>query len=249
MKYILGIDVGGTKIAAGLVDTKFRVSKVAVILTSQKDLLGQLARLIESYDDFSAIGLAVPGQILSNGIVTRLPNIKGFRPVNLKTYLEKKFKVPVGVINDAKAFAYAEAVIGAGKNCQSIAGVILGTGIGVGLVLNKKIYLGKDGIAGELEHVSLLDGKMLRDHRHVEGKFNYAKQAKKYLKTMLGMIVLGFNPELIVLGGGWSKLAGMEALANQLTVDMGGYKNITPVKISKLKYAGVIGAALTVLKK
>jgi glucokinase len=246
MKKVLGIDVGGTKIAAGLVDRNFRVSQVSIMPTSQTDLLGQLERLIMDYNAFDAIGLGMPGQVLHSGEVVKLGNVP-WKSLNLKTRLEKKFKIPVSVVNDSKAFALAEAVVGSCKKYDSIAGVILGTGIGVGLISNKKIYFGKDGVAGELEHVVLLDGKMLRDHKRAAGKFNSALAAKKYLKTLLDMIVLSLNPEVIVLGGAWSGLPGMKKLANELATNSGGYQTKTLVKVSKLKHAGIIGAALPLL--
>ncbi len=249
MKQILGIDVGGTKIAAGLIDKSFRVTKLAVLSTSQTDLVKQLVNLIRSYESFSAIGLGMPGQVLANGMITRLPNVNNFKSINFKKILEDKFKVPVNILNDAKAFALAEASIGVGRAYKTVAGVILGTGIGVGIIMDKKIYFGKDGIAGEYEHTVLLDSKMFRDHRHSTGTFKQAANTNKYLKTLLDMIVLSFNPDIIILGGAWSKLSGMEKLANQLTKNVGNYINKTPVKISKLKYAGIIGAALPLLKK
>lgn len=248
MKQILGIDVGGTKIAAGLVDNRFRLSRVTIIPTSQMDLVGQLTRLIQDYEGFSGIGVGISGQVLANGRVIRLPNIPSFKPINLKKFLVKKFKTTTSVINDAKAFGLAEARIGSGSKYKSVAGMILGTGIGVGVVINKKVYFGKDGLAGEFEHTALLDGKMIRDYRHTEGGFKNVQTVKKYLKTMLSAVVLSFNPDIIILGGGWSKLAGMEKLANALTKNVGGYQNVTPVKISKLKHAGIIGAALPLLK-
>jgi len=241
--------VGGTKIAGGLVDSRFRVRNVTVMPTSQTDLVGQLTRLIRDYEGFGGIGLGISGQVLANGMVIRLPNISKFKPTNLKKLLVRKFKVPASVINDAKAFGLAEATIGSGSKYKSVAGMILGTGIGVGVVINKKVYFGKDGLAGEFEHTALLDGKMIRDYRHREGEFKNAQTVKKYLKTMLSAVVLSFNPDIIILGGGWSKLVGMEKLANALTKNVGGYQNVTPVKISKLKHAGIIGAALPLLKK
>ncbi len=243
-KYILGIDVGGTKIAAGLVDKNHKVSKVAILPTSQTDLTKQLVGLIESYGKFDAIALAVPGQVLQNGQVTRLPNIQNFQPTNFKRLIEKKFRVPAQVLNDAKAFALAEALVGSGKNFKVVAGVILGTGVGVGIVINGKIYFGKDSLAGELEHVTLLDGKMFRYHRHQAGKFKNAYDSRKYLKTLFSMLILSFNPDLIVLSGGWSRLPGMKKVANEAASNVGGYKNTTPVKISKIKFPGIIGAVL-----
>ncbi|MEO8065878.1 MAG: ROK family protein [Candidatus Doudnabacteria bacterium] len=248
MKYILGIDVGGTKIASGLVDKNYKVSKVSIVPTSQTDLIGQLQRLIAGYQGFIAIGLGLPGPVMPDGTVTRLPNLKAFKKANVGKILEKKFKVPVHVMNDAKAFALSEAVLGAGSNFKVVCGVILGTGIGVGIVINKQIYRGKDGVAGEMEHITLLDGRMIRYYRKMVKSFDQVSQAQKFLRTILSIIVLSFNPDIIILGGGWSKLNGMERLANQLTKNVGDYETSTPVKISKLKHAGIIGAALPLLK-
>jgi glucokinase len=247
MKYILGIDVGGTKIAAALVDEKFRLSKAVIIPTSQTNLAGQLEDLIKGYSGFSGIGIGMPGQVLKSGVVTKLGNVN-WSSINLKQLFEGKFKMTVSLINDAKAFALAEATLGAGKGLHTVAGVILGTGVGVGFIQDKQIYFGKDGVAGELEHVTMLDGRLFRDHKKEAGIFKTAQSAKAYLRTLISMIVLSVNPEVIVLGGAWSKLPGMQALTNKLAINVGGYTNKTPVKISKLKHAGIIGAALPLLK-
>ncbi|HEX9503073.1 MAG TPA: ROK family protein [Patescibacteria group bacterium] len=247
MKKILGIDVGGTKIAAALVDPTGNLTELKIESTSQNNLVDQLINLMVSYQGYEAIGLALPGQVLKDGTVVKLANIPAFKSTNLKELLENKFKMPVMVVNDAKAFAFAEAVYGSGKDSKCVAGVILGTGIGVGLVIDKEIYSGKDGLAGEFEHITLLDGKMLRDYRHDAGKFETAADAEKYLKILFSMIVLSFNPEIIVLGGGWSHLPGMEEILSEVTINVGGYTNKTPVVISDLKYPGLLGVALLVL--
>jgi len=248
MKKVLGIDVGGTKIAAGLVDYNFNVTKVCIVPTSKFDLLQQLEHLISDYGEFDAIGLGMPGQVLENGTVTKLGNVE-WQSVNLKKLFERKFKKPVSVINDAKAFALAEANLGQGKNFDTMAGVILGTGIGVGFIRNKKIYFGKDGLAGELEHVTMPDGRLLREHKKDLGQFKNAQSASRILKTLLDMIILSVNPEVVVLGGAWSKLKGMKELAKDLTTNSGRWISKTPVRISKLKFAGILGAALPLLKR
>lgn len=244
MRQILGIDVGGTKIASALVENGLKLKNLNITATSQTDLIRQLMELIKNESNFDAIGLAVPGPVLSDGTVTRLPNVLNFQRTNLKQLFEERFKVPVAVVNDAKAFAFAEAKVGQAQNNKIVAGVTLGTGIGVGIVIDQKIYFSKDGVAGEFEHVKLLDGKLYREQRRAAGRFKTAKEATIYLKTLLDMIVLSFNPDIIVLGGTWAGLPGMEDLANDLTINVGDYENKTPVKISKLQYPSIIGAAL-----
>ncbi len=207
------------------------------------DLIGQIKDIIRD-DKCDAIGLAMPGQVLPDGTVLRLPNIPHFQKVNLKKVLEDEFKLPVAISNDAKAFALAESLIGEAKNYNVVAAVVLGTGMGVGIVINREIFSGKDGVAGELEHVQLLDGMLFREHRHAAGPFSSADEAKKYLKTLFDMIVLSFNPDIIMLSGGWAALPGMEKLANQLTSLVGQYETKTLVKVSKLQYPSLWGAAL-----
>jgi predicted NBD/HSP70 family sugar kinase len=244
MKKILGIDVGGTKIASAIVENDLELKHLEIVKTSQIDLVRQLIELIRDQKNFDAIGLAMPGPVLADGTVIRLPNVPHFAQTNLKKVFEEQFKVPVAVVNDAKAFAYAETHLGQAQNHKVVAAVVLGTGISAGVVIGKEIYFGKDGIAGEFEHVRLLDGRLFREYRHAEGRFAKAKDAEKFLKTLFDMVILSFNPEVIILGGGWATLPGMEELANKLTVGVGDYDNKTPVKISQLKYPSILGAAL-----
>ncbi len=244
MKKILGIDVGGTKIASALVEDKMTVKNLNVVKTSQIDLTRQLIELVRDQGNFDAIGLAMPGPVLADGTVVRLPNVPHFARANMRELFEKQFGVPVAVMNDAKAFAYAEANLGQAQNNKVVAAVVLGTGIAAGIVIDKKIYFGKDGIAGEFEHVSLLDGRLFRERRHAAGRFAKAKDAEPYLKTLFDMIILSFNPDVIVLGGGWADLEGMEEVANRLTTGVGEYESSTQVKISKMKYPSILGAAL-----
>lgn len=244
MRQILGIDVGGTKIAIGLVNEQFKISQLQIVPTSQKDLTEQIKQLIAGYKGYKSIGLAVPGQVLPSGQVLKLPNIPSFKPANLKNILNKAFKVPVTVMNDAKAFALAEAKIGGGKGKPVVAGVILGTGIGVGIVMNGEVYFGKDGLAGELEHVVLPDGKMLRYHRKAAGVLRRKEDAKHILLPLITSVTLSFNPDVIILGGGWSKLPGVEKLISIIAKNAGGYRTSTMVKTSKMVHPGVIGATL-----
>lgn len=247
MSKILGIDVGGTKIALGLVDRRFKLSKTMVVSTSQTNMLSQLIGLIKGYSGFSGIALAVPGPVLSGGLVRRFPNIKNFKPTNIKLFFKRKFKVPVKVVNDAKALALAEASLGAGRKFRTVAGVILGTGIGVGFVNHKKIYFGTNSLAGELGHILLPDGQVFEQYVRNAGKFKNAKQAGKFLRLLLSLIVRSVDPEIVVFGGGWSKLPGME---HELKLQLAKIYHSplkTVIKISKLKYAGILGAVLAFL--
>lgn len=248
-KFVLGIDVGGSKVAAGLVDSRGRVSAYQSWPTSRQDLLKQLEQIIEGYDNFSGIGIGVPGQVLENGVVVFLPNIEKFKTINLKKFLTGKYRVPVVINNDAKCFAFAEAKLGVAKKYSRVVGVILGTGIGSGLVIEQKIFKGKDGLAGEFDHFLMFDGKTLREHVRSHGKFKNALAAKKYLKLLMSYVLLSYNPDAVVLGGAWSKLVGMKAVAQKAIDGVFKFKSPhTPIFISKLRAPGVIGAALPLLE-
>lgn len=247
MSKILGIDVGGTKIASGLVSPAGKVSDFRQEKTSKNGLSQQLIRIIGNYRGLGGIGLGVPGQVLDRGQIVHLPNIPKFRPVNLKKLLENKFLLPVCVNNDAKCFAYAEAVLGSGKSFNRVCGVILGTGIGVGIVINKKIYTGADGLAGEFGQFPMIDGSTLEQHVQSHGRFKSGKEAAKYLKLFVSYIVLGINPDIIIFGGAWSKLPGIKKIA-MAAVKKLNYNSQVKIKISKLPHAGLVGAALLLIK-
>ncbi len=237
MKQILGIDVGGSKIASGLVDPKLKISKVRITPTSQADLLEQLTRRIASYQGFEAIAVAMPGVVKSNGFIQNLPNVKGFPAINLKSYLKKKFRLPVQVINDAQAFALAEAIVGAGKEAQTVLGVILGTGIGSGLVRNKKIQPPRGPVGGEIGRVRM--GKLTLE-QIMQQRGNSAKQLEPIMRAIIMLATRYADPEIIVFGGGRTNYPRMQQLTKRLNLK---------ARISKLKHAGILGAALTVLKK
>ena len=78
------------------------------------------------------------------------------------------------------------------------------------------------------------------------GTFKNAEAALPILRTLFSVIILSFNPDVIVLSGGWSKLRGMKKILNQVSKDVGGYKNGTRVYHSRFAYPGVVGVAALV---
>ncbi|GJQ61501.1 MAG: sugar kinase [Melioribacteraceae bacterium] len=164
-KYAIGVDLGGTTVKLGIVSDKGKiVQKIALdtcaldgpekvvkqIKKGIKELLGNNKRKIEG------IGVGAPGLvILKKGTVENPPNLPGWGRVQLGKRLEKEFNYPVFVENDANAAAVGEMIFGAGKKHDNFIMVTLGTGVGGGLILNKKVYRGETGAAGEIGHVSI----------------------------------------------------------------------------------------------
>ncbi|MBW2980174.1 ROK family protein [Candidatus Woesearchaeota archaeon] len=160
MKYIIGVDIGGTNIRAGLVAPNGKItSKIKARTETKKGQKAVLRKIIDIIETFpikkvDSIGLGVPGMIdAKNGIVKYSPNLP-LKNVNIRKLIEKEFKKPVFVDNDANCFTLAEAKYGAAKNKKNVIGLTLGTGVGSGIVIDGKLYHGR-GNAAELGHTTI----------------------------------------------------------------------------------------------
>ena len=152
----IGIDLGGTKMSAGLIDESGAVLKKVTVARPldqagmEKDPLDLAAQL--SSPDVVAIGLGAAG-LLSwpEGRLAWGPNVVG-SDIPFKALLERRFGLPTIVDNDANLAALAESRIGAGQGYQQVLLVTLGTGIGGGIVADGRIYRGRS-FAGEVGHM------------------------------------------------------------------------------------------------
>jgi glucokinase len=164
----LGVDIGGTKVAAGIVTANGEIlSKVRVPMNSRGSETDGLAAVSAAIDaalkndskrraTVAAIGLSSPGPLdPRKGIVINPPNLPCWHNFAITEKIHKMFRLPAKLDNDANAAALAEAIWGAGKGYQSVFYATLGTGIGAGLVLGGKIYHGRTGAAIEGGHVSI----------------------------------------------------------------------------------------------
>ena len=166
----IGYDIGGTNIAAGVLDAQNnlllkqslpfpRGMGVDAVVSVCQDLYGKLlkgANLTEA--DVSGAGAAVPGSIdLENGVVIDAHNLD-FHHTPLCELLRKALNKPVSLINDADAAALAENGVGALKGTQTSILITIGTGIGGGLILNGKLFRGGRGNGTEPGHMVLVNG-------------------------------------------------------------------------------------------
>jgi len=159
---IIGIDLGGTKIAGALANRRGRVLMDINIPTEaskgKKRVIENIKKAVDTLQRsknarIRAIGIGVPGPIIySKGIVIEPPNLPGWKKVHLKEVLEKEFKVPVYVDNDANCAALAEARFGAGKKAGDFIYMTVSTGIGGGIIIDHELYRGASGSAGEIGH-------------------------------------------------------------------------------------------------
>jgi fructokinase len=159
--YKLGVDLGGTKIEAVLLDENLNVITRKRIPTPQNDyqkILDSISSLVrglsENISDFS-LGICTPGAISKQTGLIKNSNTQCLIGKSLKEDLENKLGKKISMENDANCFTMAEATMGAAKDFDLVFGVILGTGVGGGIVINKKLYPGRTNIGGEWGHHTL----------------------------------------------------------------------------------------------
>jgi glucokinase len=248
LKRVIGVDLGGTKILAGVVDrdgTVERRRELPTPLHSQDELLRGLAEAVDDVleEDVGALGFGIPSTIdQRSGKAVTSVNIP-LADLDLRAWMRERFGLPVGIDNDANAATLAEWAHGAGRGTSYMVMLTLGTGVGGGLILDGKPYRGAVGAGAELGHMVIdLDGPRCQGvctgHGHLEAlvsghaatlaaqeRFGPAVDAHRLVRLAregdgaalelltefgrrlgagIGSLVNIFNPELVVIGGGFS---------------------------------------------
>ena len=164
----IGIDLGGTKIEAIIIDDQFQVIDRKRIPTLRDEgydaiinrIIDLSKEMIGIGDIDGPIGICTPGTIEATTGLLKNSNTVCLIGKPIQKDMEDALGIPVLMENDANCFALAEATIGAAKKYNVVFGVILGTGCGAGIVMNKKIHRGANAIAGEWGHHTLYpDGR------------------------------------------------------------------------------------------
>ncbi|MFN3654152.1 MAG: ROK family protein [Candidatus Nitrosotenuis sp.] len=160
--YRIGVDVGGTKIEGICLDENFQVLKRKRIATNQQNgyysIVKSIATLVEDLSkDLSdyKIGICTPGVISKKSGLIKNSNTQCLIGMPLKEDLQKSLNQKIAMDNDANCFAMAEATMGAATGYDVVFGVIIGTGVGGGVVINGKPHRGRTYIAGEWGHHTL----------------------------------------------------------------------------------------------
>lgn len=229
---IIGIDLGGTNIRAGMVIGN-EIVKVAKSSTpadgSEQEVLDAMCEVIDPcFDELtSGIGVGVPSVVdTANGIVYDVVNIPSWKEVHLGRFLTEKYKVPVYVNNDANCFVAGEKMYGKGKPFQNIVGMTVGTGMGLGLVIHGKLYDGRNCCAGEFGMVSYRDnvvehycsGQFFEEVKQTSAALEFEKALKgdqkaldmfrefgSHMGTAIKSILYAYDPEIIIMGGSLTK--------------------------------------------
>jgi len=167
MTLACGVDVGGTKIAGGVVDEdgnileELRVESPATDSEAIEEAIAGLVAQLGSRHEIGAVGVGAAGYVdKSRSVVMFAPNI-AWRDVDLKAELEERVRLPVVVENDATAAAWGEFRYGAGADAEDLLLVTVGTGVGGGLVLDGEVYRGAFGVGAEIGHMRVVPNGIL----------------------------------------------------------------------------------------
>lgn len=165
-KYSVGIDLGGTKILAGIVEKEsgkvlFEVKNKTKKEKGNKKITAKIIETLEelfetsnvSKEEISSVGIGLAGQVERNkGILINAVNLE-CKDLNIKEILEEKFSIPVNIGNDVEVATFGELKFGSGIGYKDIVCIFVGTGIGSSIVKDGKIHLGASQSAGEIGHI------------------------------------------------------------------------------------------------
>lgn len=268
----IGIDFGATNLRVGLVkDGEIKSLKKRKLPEDKSvdSIISAMTEMIDLVDeDEKKVGIGVPSVVDSKkGIVYDVQNIPGWEEVHLKKKLEKRTGKEVLVNNDANCFALGEFYFGEGKRNKNLVGLIIGTGFAGGVIIDGKLYEGRNCGAGEFGMIpykkSILEhyctGQFFSKQLGLIGEEVYEKALagdRKSIKTfeVLGthiaeaikIVLYAYDPDLIVLGGGISQTFDIFKDSFYKGLETYGFpnslKNID-ISISKTEHVAVLGAA------
>ncbi len=268
---ILGIDLGGTNIRGGIVKENGLSEVISQRINanaSLEEVLHDLYRFLDPFisKNINAIGIGVPG-LVSNGNVYDVINIPAWKEIPLRSLLEDHYQLPVAVNNDANCFALGEFYFGKGKGFDSMIGLTIGTGLGSGIIIHKKLYAGHNGGAGEFGMMEYLDqfyeyygsGQFFKNVYGINGEevFLNAKQGNKdalrmysamgmHLGNAIKTIMYATDVNLIVLGGSVRHAFPYFSRSMWQQIETFAYKRSVAnlkIEVSELENSGILGAA------
>jgi glucokinase len=229
---VIGVDLGGTKVGIGRVEKGRIVQHISAAVSAQaseekviEEVSGAIAQVFDPA--VAGIGVGVPSVVdVERGIVYDVQNIPSWKEVPIKEILERRFDRPVYVNNDANCFAVGEKHFGRGQKFRHLVGLIIGTGLGAGIVLNDRLYSGPNCGAGEFGMIPYKDSILehycsgqyfVREHG-IRGEELFARASRgepealviferfgSHLGDALMIIMLAVDPEAIILGGSVSR--------------------------------------------
>lgn len=272
-RILIGVDLGGTNMRAGRVEGSLIVDHVNRPTPSEaeagvvvQELIDTIAKVFTR--ETTGIGVGVPSVVdVERGIVYDVENIRSWRQVHLKEILEEHFKVPVQVNNDANCFALGEYHFGKGVGCRNMLGMVVGTGLGAGLVINGHLHSGVNCGAGEIGCIPFREHtyeyytsgqRFQRDHgengavlhaRAQRGEADALRVFQEYGRDfgkIIALALYAYDPERIILGGSVSKAFPLYAEAMWEELRTFAYQQSLKglrIEVSEEPQIAILGAA------
>jgi glucokinase len=270
---VIGVDLGGTNVRVGNVKDDELKMHAATPISSEESEDVVMKEITDTIDkvfdgDVIGIGVGVPSVVdVEKGIVYSVANIPSWKKVYLKDRLEQKYHVPVFVNNDANCFALGECYFGKARDYKNIIGLIVGTGVGAGVIIDNRLYNGTNCGAGEFGHIPYKDhdfeyycsGQRFSREYGIDGQvlFNRAQkgdaEALRIFETFgldlgnaIQAILYTLDPEIIVFGGSVSNAFSFFEKGMRETLKVFKYQHALERLVmvcSEIKEVAVLGAA------
>ncbi|MGN8070205.1 ROK family protein [Mucilaginibacter sp. 22184] len=271
---VIGIDLGATNIRGAIVNDNSLSAIVSQKIKSDgsvEDVMNDIYQVVDALlknDQVAAIGIGVPSVVdVAEGIVYDVQYIPSWKEVHLKQLMETRYGIPVYVNNDANCFAVGEYYFGKGGNVDSMIGLTLGTGLGAGIMINKRLYPGFNCGAGEFGLFPYLDnileyycsGSFFSNVYGLDGVqvFEDAKKGDeqalklyaelgKHIGHAIKQVMYAYDPQLIVLGGSVRYAHAFFQQTMWEEIRTFAYTKTAErirVEVSELENSGIIGAA------
>lgn len=280
---MLSIDFGGTYIKAGIVrdegsGLEIKSFKTAptekdkgheTVMSNLKSVIDSLIAELPQEDSIGRIGVGIPGNLKEENVM--FENKLGLREKELYAFLTENYCKDVRFINDANAFALAEANLGAGKDYRVVFGITLGTGFGSGLCIDKRIYRGRlnavesyhfpveyDGLVHRGDDmlsekglvmiardngVLVQTAKDLYDMPEEKTKVIFEAFGKLLANAMFNLTLL-FDPDIFVIGGGVANSYARFRDVLDYELKRKKLPSVPKIAIAKVRHPGLIGALL-----
>ena len=272
---VIGIDLGGTNIRAGLIDNGRIIQIYQAPLSEKNSLESTLQQLYAGIGSFSnydieGIGIGVPSIVdTKKGIVYDVVNIPSWKKVELKKILEEKFNIPTYVNNDVNCLALGEQLFGQAASFSSFVTIAIGTGLGASIIIDRKLYEGLNCGSGEIGYIPYLDKNLefyasgtffetysTTAHAAYHAALNNDASALQmwtsyghHLGEVMKVILYTYAPEAIIIGGGLSNaFSFFESSMRQSMNDFIYPGLLKQVRIlpSSVKNMAILGAAALV---
>jgi glucokinase len=270
---LIGVDLGGTNVRAGRVEngTIVEVKERAISsLGLRREIIEEVCETVQAVitPDTAGIGFGAPSVVdVGNGVVYSVINIPSWHEVPLKQILEDRFGVPAFINNDANCFAMGELYYGSGRGYRHLVGLIVGTGLGAGIIVNGQLYSGANCGAGEIGSLPYQDktleeycsGQFFQREHGIDGDELYVRaqqgdrQAQaifaafgEHLGHAIMTVLYAYDPEIIVLGGSVSNAFPYFEAAMRARLDSFVYQHVIKgytIVASQTANVAVLGAA------